>query len=505
MKRFRAVLRRLSRTEDKIIPPTECSPFANISDPSSSDDEECEARVLLPYTVPSCRSSKPHCSSSLWSSNADQDSGSDSYDLDGFPQCISSTSICNLSDHRRAYWTGCSSGTSSLFDSDFPKISTSDILGHRSRALIPSGSLTESKSTSEGLSDLSSPDLQQRRKLRVSPLSCEDETSSALSPSAIQAGDFLISCSPLQRTTPGRLTVEQQLPGTESSQLRRVGLLGSGSSGSVYLEKHVATGQLYAVKAILAAAGGGLAQEVSAIDTAIHPNLIRTHTAFVLGDSVHLVQEFMDLGSLRDLIECVGKIPDPILGSISTQILLGLSFLHADSPSGGMSPYHGRCKMVHRDLKPENILINSLGEVKIADFGILASMNGDTQRSTFIGTSRYMSPERISGEKYNEKSDIWAYGLVLIEMATGRHPCAEAASFLDLLVDITNLTCNVLPNAHPAPFRDHVRQCVLAEPTERPSARQLLSDAWIQDCSTSPSNVQSWLKTNLKADHAAVH
>lgn len=145
------------------------------------------------------------------------------------------------------------------------------------------------------------------------------------------------------------------------------------------------------------------------------------------GVTVTMVLEFMDYGSLAQYMESFCK-PDgsnfgePALASIAYQILFGLSYLHHEN-------------ILHRDIKPENILINSEGSIKISDLGISgltasAKMGADSTSSglnhTVVGTSRFMSPERVLDKAYGLPSDIWSFGLVLIEVATGHNPfCFE--------------------------------------------------------------------------------
>ena len=95
----------------------------------------------------------------------------------------------------------------------------------------------------------------------------------------------------------------------------------------------------------------------------------------------------------------------------------------------GLEFLHKTLKVIHRDIKPSNMLINSEGEVKIADFGVSAQLeNSLEQRSTWVGTTMYMSPERLKGDNYTTDSDLWSLGLTLVEGATGREPFYDTAN-----------------------------------------------------------------------------
>lgn len=90
--------------------------------------------------------------------------------------------------------------------------------------------------------------------------------------------------------------------------------------------------------------------------------------------------EYMDAGSLADVIKEVGKIPEQIIGLMSVQILRGIDYLHRVM------------KVIHRDIKPSNILINKKGQVKIADFGVSGQMESTFDcMSSWVGTVSYMS------------------------------------------------------------------------------------------------------------------
>ena len=99
--------------------------------------------------------------------------------------------------------------------------------------------------------------------------------------------------------------------------------------------------------------------------------------------------EHMDAGSLYDVLQYTKRIPEQVLGMITSQFLQGLSYLHKE------------LKVIHRDIKPSNILLNRNGEVKIADFGVSGKMESSLDgKTSWVGTVQYMSPERFNGGKY---------------------------------------------------------------------------------------------------------
>lgn len=142
------------------------------------------------------------------------------------------------------------------------------------------------------------------------------------------------------------------------------------------------------------------------------PNVLSLYNAFIDSRSglINLVVEYMDGGSLEDLVRQGGCQDEYLLADIARQTLNGLSFLHSN-------------KSVHRDIKPANILCSSNGLVKIADFGISKVLDKTTAfAKTFVGTVCYMSPERISGENHSYSCDIWSFGLTLLAVAKGKFP-----------------------------------------------------------------------------------
>lgn len=132
----------------------------------------------------------------------------------------------------------------------------------------------------------------------------------------------------------------------------------------------------------------------------------------------------MDEGSLHTVLQeqidgITPRFSNPVLASISYQILWGLSYLHFE-------------RMVHRDVKPANILMNSKGYVKLSDFGIVATQTS-LPHTTVVGTIRYMSPERLRARPYGSASDIWSVGLVLLECVIGESPWEDITSMVRVM------------------------------------------------------------------------
>ena len=109
-----------------------------------------------------------------------------------------------------------------------------------------------------------------------------------------------------------------------------------------------------------------------------------------------------------------GVIPEPILGQVAVSIVKGLQYLWT-------------LKVMHRDLKPSNILVNTQGRVKLCDFGVSVQLI-DSIAKTYIGTSAYMAPERLMGDTYRMRAEVWSLGVLLFELVSGRFPYKSAHS-----------------------------------------------------------------------------
>lgn len=165
-----------------------------------------------------------------------------------------------------------------------------------------------------------------------------------------------------------------------------------------------------------------LLKELRALCTLSHESLVEVHGAFLFGDTVTLVMELMDMGSLDTLLASTGALRPPLTAAVAYQILDGLSYLH-------------RNRIIHRDLKPSNILLASNGWVKLCDFGMVA-LQESSLNTTVLGTRKYMAPERLRARPYGRSSDIWSFGLILLECVTGRQPWGDVASIVELVVTV---------------------------------------------------------------------
>jgi eukaryotic-like serine/threonine-protein kinase len=164
-----------------------------------------------------------------------------------------------------------------------------------------------------------------------------------------------------------------------------------------------------------------------------HPNIVNVFDTGEEGGTSYIVMEYLDGGTLADFEATEGPIDPARAIDIVLQILLALSAAHGAG-------------IIHRDVKPANILIGPDGRVKVADFGIAkaAYMSGAdvTTTGTVLGSIPYLSPEQVTGQELDARSDLFAVGVVLYELLSGRRPF-EAET--DLAAAMMRLTADPMP------------------------------------------------------------
>jgi serine/threonine-protein kinase len=200
-------------------------------------------------------------------------------------------------------------------------------------------------------------------------------------------------------------------------------LIGQGGMGEVYRARHQTLGMPVAVKAVTGSASPELTarftREAQLLARVRHPNVVSIlDVGRTLEGTPCMVMEFLEGEALDSRLERRGAFPWREVRAVALAVLKGLTAIHGAG-------------IVHRDLKPANVLITrgSPSVVKIVDFGI-AQPTGDgaakmTRTGSVIGTPAYMSPEQLVGGDVDARSDIYALGLMLYELATGKLPFGD--------------------------------------------------------------------------------
>ncbi|KAK5070563.1 MAP kinase kinase (MEK) [Lithohypha guttulata] len=275
--------------------------------------------------------------------------------------------------------------------------------------------------------------------------------------------------------------------------------LGAGNGGTVSKVMHATTKVIMARKVIRVDAKENVRKQIVRELQVGHecnsPYVIRYYGAFQNeARDIVLCMEYMDCGSLDRISKDFGPVRVDVLGKLTESILGGLVYLYEAH------------RIMHRDIKPSNVLVNSRGMIKLCDFGV-ATETVNSVADTFVGTSTYMAPERIQGGAYTVRSDVWSVGLTVMELAIGRFPfdatdsaAGDRASsgpmgILDLLQQIVHEPAPKLPKseAFPAILDEFVAKCLLKNPDERPSPRQLYDhDHFVQAAKRTPVDLQEW-------------
>jgi serine/threonine-protein kinase len=274
--------------------------------------------------------------------------------------------------------------------------------------------------------------------------------------------------------------------------LRRI---GAGAMGTVWAARHELLGRDLALK--ICGAGEREARaskagrdrdlflhEVRTVGRLRHPNVVEIVDAGEAGrDRLYLAMELLEGASLAERV-AAGPLPPGDALAVAAEICRGLAAAHAAG-------------VVHRDLKPENVFLSrgpGGGVVpKLLDFGVAYA--GTTLPPGVFGTPAYMSPEQALGEeRIDGRTDVWALGVVLYEMLTGRLPF-EAETYLSLLPKIIEQPYPPLPPAVPAEVQTVVAGCLAKHRGDRYASAEAVLQAIERACTSlptpEPASVQS--------------
>jgi len=193
--------------------------------------------------------------------------------------------------------------------------------------------------------------------------------------------------------------------------------LGTGGQGEVHLAEDTHLKRRVAIKTLTLrsvqssqreARVRALLDEALIVGQLAHPNIVTLYDAGQEGERPWLVFEYVEGKPLSALIKEVGKLPVARAVDIAIQVLKAVGFAHGKG-------------VVHRDLKPANVMVTGTETARVMDFGIaqLTQIKPEPD-TTFVGTPAYMAPEYIAGERYGAKSDLFAVGMLVYEMLTGK-------------------------------------------------------------------------------------
>ncbi|HUP60985.1 MAG TPA: serine/threonine-protein kinase [Thermoanaerobaculia bacterium] len=245
---------------------------------------------------------------------------------------------------------------------------------------------------------------------------------------------------------------------------RIVSLLGRGGMGEVYRADDLRLGQPVALKFLARRRAENerlLHDEVRIGRQISHPNVCRLYDIAEVDDRVFITMEYVDGEDLASLLRRVGRLsPDKAL-SVARDL------------AGGVAAAH-ELGVIHRDLKPGNVMIDGRGRARITDFGLAVAE--ETREQTTSGTPAYMAPEQLAGEPSSVRSDLYALGLILYEVFTGRRVFG-GASLSEIIRQQREQHFTppraIVPDLDPAIERAILR-CLENDPNARPASVQEL-------------------------------
>ena len=250
---------------------------------------------------------------------------------------------------------------------------------------------------------------------------------------------------------------------------RIIGLLGRGGMGEVYRADDLRLGQPVALKLLPETLRddplrlGQFHNEVRTARQVSHPNVCRVYDIGEADGLLYLSMEYVDGEDLASSLRRIGRFPEDKAVDIARQLCAGLAAAHQRG-------------VIHRDLKPANVMLDGAGRVRVMDFGLAAIGRVEDIRA---GTPAYMAPEQLLGREVTAKSDIFALGLVMYELFTGRR-AFTATTVTELLIQHETLSLvrpsSVVSALDPAIERAILR-CLEAEPDHRPASALALSAA----------------------------
>jgi len=252
------------------------------------------------------------------------------------------------------------------------------------------------------------------------------------------------------------------LPNSIDQRYEALGEAGRGGMGVVYKARDRQTNEIVALKLLNPVLVGDhsaterFKNELKLARKITHKNVCRIYDIDLAGEIPYISMEFVEGETLRTLLRKVGTLNlQPSLRS-ALQICAALGEAHKQG-------------IMYRDLKPENVMVDRAGDIKLLDFGLARSVERNTTVGQLVGSPPYMAPEQITGTAVDQRADIYAFGLVLYEMLTGR-PAYQGESDISLLLERLK-TAPVPPRQVepkiPEVIEDIILRCLQKNPAHR--------------------------------------
>ncbi|XBG72914.1 Stk1 family PASTA domain-containing Ser/Thr kinase [Enterococcus cecorum] len=272
-----------------------------------------------------------------------------------------------------------------------------------------------------------------------------------------------------------------------------LGNIGSGGMANVFLARDLILDREVAIKVLRydflndQSAIRRFQREMLASTELVHPNIVTVYDAGQEGETQFLVMEYVKGMDLKRYIQTQYPIPYDRIVDIMQQILSAVALAHQH-------------RIIHRDLKPQNILIDESGTVKITDFGIAVALSETsiTQTNSMLGSVHYLSPEQARGSMATNQSDIYAIGIILYEMLTGKVPFdGESAVTIALKHFQEEIPSVRLYDRHvPQSLENVVLKATAKDPIDRYQSAEEMSADLATALDPSRLNEPAWHPTN---------
>ena len=271
-------------------------------------------------------------------------------------------------------------------------------------------------------------------------------------------------------------------------------MIGQGASANVFMGRYTRMDVQVAIKQINIERFerhhiDEVRNEIQIMSICRHPNLLPIHKSFINQQHLWIITPVQSGGSCLDLLKL--QFPNGVdeisCATIMRQVLQGSLYLHNN-------------ELIHRDIKCANLLIcKDTGLVQLSDFGVsktLMNYGRKTNRSTFVGTPAWMAPELMEEKEYDEKADVWSFGITIIELATGKAPYAHYPPLKTILMTLKNpsptLLIDEIQQSYSKMSRQIVDICLQKEPQFRGSTELLNEHSFFKK-----AKQPSWLVDKL--------